>query len=162
MAISFRRFVVLEATAVAAMNAGINALYTWWLWRSRGALPLNGIGGIALDLASTPVWIALLSTLLGLATIRRKLSSGSVRRPRLQVPHVLRALPDAIVLRSIVLGAAAALTLGVPLLLALSASDAVSLSLAHAVLAKVALTIILSLAIVPIVIFTVPAEPNGS
>ena len=115
MAISFRRFVVLEATAVAAMNAVINALYTWWLWRSRGALPLNGIGGITLDLAFTPIWIALLSTLLGQAAIRRKLSSGGVHRPAFYIPHGLTMLPNAIGLRPIVLGPVAALTLGVPL-----------------------------------------------
>ncbi len=72
----FRSYVVKDALLIAAMNAAINAAYTWSLWRHATPLRLLGPEGIATDLATTPVVIALLSALLGTAVARRKLAGG--------------------------------------------------------------------------------------
>lgn len=158
MAIPFKKFVVAEALGIAAFNAGINASYTWWLWRSRDPLTLFGENAIALDLASTPVWIAVLSTLLGTVLIRQKLRDGRVVAPTMHAPAILDTLPCGIVLRAIVLGAVSAVVLGWPLWLMLQASAIGTLSLTAAVLVKVAITAPLSLLIVPLVILAALAD----
>lgn len=152
MPIAFGRFVVIQALGIAAMNTAINASYTWLLWRGRESLPLEGAGGIAFDLASTPVWIAVLSALLGTASIRAKLRDGRIGRPAMRPLPILGLLPRSVALRSVVLGAAAAIALALPLRWALQASGVEMLPLAVAILVKIAITAPLSLAIVPLVI----------
>jgi hypothetical protein len=49
MTIPFKKFVVIEAIGIAAFNAGINAFYTWYLWRSHDPLTLFGENAIAFD-----------------------------------------------------------------------------------------------------------------
>lgn len=162
MTIPFKTFVAVEAIGIAAMNAGINALYTWCLWRSRGPLPIQGVGGIAFDLASTPIWIAMLSTLLGTVMIRAKLRDGRVVVPAMRAPLVLDTLPAGVFARALVLGATAATVLGLPLWWALDASGFDEITLIAAVLTKVAITVPLSLAVVPLVILAGLADVQRS
>lgn len=158
MAIPFKKFVVIEAIGIAAFNAGINALYTWHLWRSHDPLTLFGENAVAFDLASTPVWIAVLSTLLGTAFIRQKLRDGRVVAPQMGAPLILGMLPSSIVLRALVLGAVGAVILSSPIWLMLQASTIDAISVAAAVLMKVAITVPLSLVIVPLVIHSALAD----
>lgn len=152
MSVSFNRFVVTQALGIAGMNAAINASYTWALWRGLQPLTLFGENAIAFDLASTPVWIAVLSTLLGTASIRTKLRDGRVALPTMRAPSVFQLLPDNIVLRSAVLGGLAAAFLGMLLHLVLQASAVDTLSLAAAIGLKVVITVGLSFLLVPLVI----------
>lgn len=158
MAISFNRFVVTQAIAIAAFNAGANASYTWWLWRSRDVLPLNGAGNISVDLATTPAVIAVLSALLGTVFIRQKLRDGRVVAPAIALPAAFSAAPYGLLQRAVVFGLAAAVTLGMPLWIMLQTSGIDTLPLADAVLAKVAITFVLSLLIVPLVILAALAD----
>lgn len=148
MPMSFARFVVAETIAVTALNAGMNAGYTSWLWRRPMPLPLDAI---ATDLAATPVFIAVLSTLLGTAATRRKLSGGRVAAPAaLSGERWLVRLPVGILARSALLGILSAVLLTVPLLAVLGGADIATLPLAAAVGAKVAITVLFSLLIVPL------------
>lgn len=153
MPTSFKRFVITEALGVAALNAGINAGYTSYLWRGLDPLTLFGANATGFDLAMTPIVIAVLSTMLGTSAIRQKLRDGRIEAPTIRVPASLASLPNGIVLRGLALGAVAAIALAMPLLLMLQASAMATLSLAAAVLMKVAITVPLSLLIVPVVIF---------
>lgn len=152
MAMSINRFVAREAVGIAAFNAGINTLYTWWLWRSLEPLTLFDEHAIGFDLASTPVWIAGLSTLLGTAAIRGKLRDGRVAMPYRRAPAMLDLLPSGIILRSLLLGALAAVVLAVPVRLILQLSAVETLSLPAAVLMKIAITVPMSLVTVPLVV----------
>ena len=152
MSMSFNQFVVRDAVGVALFNAGINAFYTWWLWRSLAPLTLFDDNPIGVDLASTPVWIAMLSTLFGTAAIRGKLRDGRVTAPGSSVHRIVDMVPNGILLRSLVLGAVAGGALGLPLLMILRASAVEAISLSAAILIKVAITVPMSLVIVPLVI----------
>lgn len=153
MPTSFKRFVITEALGVAALNAGINAGYTTYLWRKLDPLTLFGANAIGFDLATTPIVIAMLSTMLGTSAIRQKLRDGRVATPMIRVTAGLAGLPSGIVLRGLALGTVAAIALAMPLLLMLQASAIGTLSPFAAVMMKVAITVLLSLLIVPMVIF---------
>jgi hypothetical protein len=158
MPVPFHRFVAGQALGIAALNCAMNAGYTWALWRPDDALPLFGEGGVAFDLASTPVWIAVLSTLLGSAAVRRQLRSGQVTPPAASAPSILAGLPTSIALRAVALGAVAAISLMLPIWLLFQASGLETLSLQAAVLTKVALTAPLTVLIVPLVILAALAD----
>ena len=149
MTTTFRTFVAQQAIAIAAFNAVVNASYTSWLWSMRDSLPLGGGQGIGIDIAMTPVAIAVLSTLLGTSSIRQKLQDGRVEVPALPLPVALRAIPYGHIARALVLGFAAALLFTIPTWLMLQSSS-IELSLPSAVLAKVFLTVVMSVAIVPV------------
>lgn len=158
MTMSFRRYVTLDVIGIATLNAIINASYTAWLWRSAAPLPLHGTGGIALDLAGTPVWIAMLATLLGTGSVQRKLWEGRFREPQLGIPPVFRRLPANIALRAAVTGMVAAIMLALPLWMALYGSPVQTLSFGYAVGLKVALTAMFSACIVPFVVLAAVAD----
>lgn len=155
----FGSYVVKDALLIAALNAAINAAYTWYLWRHAEPLRLFGPGGIAVDLATTPVVIALLSALLGTAVARRKLGDGRVAvGPGTHAPGVLRLLPRGVIARSVTLAAAAVVLLALPLLGLLPSWGDGALTLGAAVGTKVAITVAMSLLIVPVVIWAALAD----
>ena len=158
MPTSFAKFVLVQACGIAAFNASINALYTWYLWRSRSLLTLFAENAIAFDLSSTPGWIAFLSTLLGTASIRRKLREGHVATPDMAVPGAFGVLPETIPARAAVAGLLSAVVLGLPVQSMLQASGLDAVALHEAVLLKVAITVPMSLAIVPLVILAALAD----
>lgn len=161
----FGSYVVKDALLIAALNAAINAAYTWYLWRHAEPLRLFGPGGIAVDLATTPVVIALLSTLLGTTVARRKLEDGRVAvRPGICAPSVLHRLPQSVIARSATLAAAAVVLLALPLLGLLPSWGDGAMTLGAAVGTKVAITVAMSLLIVPVVIWAALADaqhPRG-
>lgn len=149
MALIFSRFLVRETLAVAALNAA----YTGFLWRGPASLTLGGPAGIAGDLAATPIFIALLSTLLGTAAIRKKLASGAVAAPRrIWGAPVFAQLPRGILWRALVLAILAAIAFAGPLHATLASADTTSLSRGAGVSAKVAITLFFSLLLVPVAV----------
>ncbi len=155
---TFHRHVAVNASGIAALNATLNGLYTWLLWRSQGNLTLTGDAGIAFDLAGTPVWIAVLTTLMGTATIRGKLWEGRVASPSGAVPAAFSLLPFNIVGRATTLGAMAFVLLALPLWAALQAAGDGALTITFAVAAKIVLTLLLTFAIVPIVLLAAATD----
>jgi hypothetical protein len=151
MTTMFRTFVAQQAIAVAVFNAVINASYTSWLWSARDSLPLSGGQGIGIDIAMTPVVIAVLSTLLGTSSIRQKLRDGRVGVVELPLPLAWRSVPYGHISRALAFGFVAALLFAMPTWLILQSSS-IELSLQNAVLAKVFLTVVMSVVIVPVVI----------
>lgn len=159
MNVSFKTYVIREAILIAVLNASINGAYTWYLWRSLDLLTLFGENGVGLDLALTPVFIGVLSTLLGTHLIRQKIGDGRVVVGRHTRAHpVLHLLPQGILARSLLMGLACGLLLGVPLWLGLQASSLGSMSHLAAYGAKVTITVALSLVIVPMVVFCALAD----
>lgn len=154
---TYTRFVIKEAALIAAFNAGVNALYTWWLWRLLDPLTLFAENGVGLDLATTPVFIGFVSTLLGTASLRRRLADGRVAAGT-RAPPALRLLPRSIAARSAVMAVGCGLALGSPLWTVLQLDANAALTLAEAIGTKVAITIALSLVIVPVVIATALAD----
>jgi hypothetical protein len=152
MTMSFRRYVAIDAIALAALNASMNGAYTWLLWHARSDLTLNGEGGIAVDLAGTPVWIAVLATLLGTSAVRRKLWEGRVATPREAVPTIFSLLPFNVAGRAAAMSTFATIIFALPLWSALHTAHSGNLSIEFAVIAKVTITIVLTLVIVPLVI----------
>lgn len=159
MSLSFDRFLISQTLGVAMLNAVLNAAYTTWLWRGPQQLFLYGPEGIGTDLVLTPVFIGLLSTLLGTAAIRRKIASGAVARPR-SVPgaSLLSLLPRSIFGRSAIFAIVCAMAFTMPMYLAMSQMDIGMLTLAEAVGAKVAITLVFSFLIVPIAVLAAGAD----
>lgn len=158
----FRTYLVREAILIAAFNASVNAGYTWWLWRSTEPLRLVGPKGIGTDLATTPVVIAVLSTLIGTAIVRRKIMDGRILvEPGLRPHPPLLRLPRSIPLRAAAAAALAALLLSLPLLGLLPLLGDGVLTLGGAVGTKVAITVALSLLIVPALTLAALADVQG-
>ena len=150
---TFTRFLVIESLGIAALNAGMNAAYTSYLWAGRSTLPLGGSAGIGTDLATTPIAIAFLSILLGTAAIRKKLADGRVTAPaRLSGATFFRHLPHGILARSATMATFAALLLAAPLYTAMMLYDVGGVSLGQGVSVKVLITIVYSLLLVPLAI----------
>ncbi len=152
MTMSFRRYITLDIVAIATMNSFVNAGYVWWLWRSSTKITLSGSDGIAYDLAGTPIWIAVLATLLGTGSVRRKLWEGKFHKPGFGLPAILQRLPVNIAARAAIMGLTAAVFVALPLWSLLQIVPVDLLALQHAVAAKGALTTLFSAAIVPVVV----------
>jgi hypothetical protein len=160
---SFERFLLKETLAVTALNAGINAAYTSWLWQKLSPLSVAGPTGIAIDLATTPVFIGFLSTLLGTTAIRKKLAAGAVAPPRRFLGDpVLRLLPMGIFWRAAVLATLCAIVFAMPLQLAIVATGITGVSLGEGVAAKVAITVLFSFAIVPIAVLAAGTDRRSN
>lgn len=101
---------------------------------------------------SSPIFIGVLSTVGGLAGIRRKMSEGRIDAVDLRAPAVLALLPSDILSRAAVIGLACAVLLAAPLWGVLTLHGEASLTLGHAVALKVATTALLSLVIVPVIV----------
>ena len=155
MSTPFMHFLARNALGLAAFNAAMNAAYTAYTWRGQELLFLFDHRAVALDLANTPVVIALLCTLMGTAAVRRKLADGRIDTADAPAPGPLHALlqrlPRRIVTRSLVLALLAAVGLALPIWLALDLSGAIALPVGQAVFLKVAITIAMTLCIAPIV-----------
>lgn len=153
MPISYFRFAAREAVTIAVLNAGINASYTAFLWRSLDPLTPFGANGIAADLATTPMFIGFLSTIFGTAAIRKELLGGNVTvGDGDRASALFQLLPSAILARAAVLAIACGVFLAAPLWSLLLVLGDVTLTLGQAVGAKVAITVLLSLVIVPVIV----------
>lgn len=163
MAGSFKTYVIREAVLITAFNASINAAYTWWLWSSLDPVPLMGQGGIALDLAITPVVIAVLSTLIGTGLARRKLAQGQVRAaPGTHAHPLLHRLPRGVVARTVLAAGLTGLLLALPLGLLLPLGGDGLLTPFEASGTKVLITVALSLLLVPLVPMAALADVHRS
>lgn len=151
MPVSFKTYLLREAILIATMNAAINAAYTWWLWRKLDPVPLAGKGGVALDLALTPVVIASLSVLIGTGMARRKLASGRVAAAGSRSHPVFRRLPQALAARAAVAAGLTGILLALPLWFLLPLAGDGLLTRFAASGTKVVITLALSLLIVPVV-----------
>jgi hypothetical protein len=148
MSSNFERFLARETIASAALNAGMNAALATWQWANAG--PLSA-AAIALDLTTTPIFIAFLSTLFGTTGARRKLKASRMALPSwLPGSTFFAALPVGVVARSLVLAAIAALVCAWPLFALVGTAGSDALTLGQGVAAKVATTIVFSLMIVPV------------
>lgn len=154
MTTPFQSFVLTQALGLAALNAAMNGAYTWFLWRAEPQLALFGEGGVAFDLASTPVWIAALSTLFGVASIRKSLREGRVALPDRSLRALAPRLPQNILARAGVMAVLAALAFALPIAMMLQSSGADTIASEWAIGLKFALTVPLTLAIVPVVILS--------
>lgn len=166
---TFRNYLLAQALGVAAFNTAVNAGYAWFLWGGRehlstgtaSHLPLDMIGT---DLAMTPIWIGLLSVLLGTPFIRKAFADGTVLRATGVRPHrALRRLPRSIPVRAVVVAILCALALAIPLSLLLPAFGDGTLSSSGAVGTKIIITVVSSLVIVPFVVYSAArdAVPGG-
>ena len=146
-------FIVKDTIGIAAFNAGANAFYTWLMWRSWGQLTLLGSNAVGIDLSLTPLVIAFLSTLLGTAQLRKRLSAAGVGNfgPEAAIA-LMRYVPSNIFARAIAFGLLAGLLLGLPVFVPIYAHSDLTLSLSQAVVAKIVITIVDSSVIVPVVI----------
>jgi hypothetical protein len=155
---TFQTFVLAQATGVAAFNAFCNGAYTWFLWRTQPELPIFGAGGVGIDLASTPMWIAALSTLLGAPSVRKALRAGRVSLPSPGWRRVMPSLPSGLGARALVLALAAGAVFSAPTAMLLHISGLGPVPPESAVFLKVALTVPLSLIIVPLVVLSAVAD----
>ena len=95
----WKTYLIAQALGVAAFNTLCNAAYTAFLWRSEPVLSLDRIGA---DLAMTPVWIGLLSVLLGTPFVRMALADGRMIREAKLRPHPLATiLPRNLLVRAV-------------------------------------------------------------
>ncbi len=160
---TWKTYLIAQALGVAAFNTLCNAAYTAWLWRGESELTLDRIGA---DLAMTPIWIGLLSVLLGTPFIRKALADGRMIREAKLRPHPLATfLPRNLAVRAVAVACLCGVVLALPLMLALPMLGDGLLSPGAAIASKVIITVAFSLVIVPLVahatLADVPAAQGG-
>jgi hypothetical protein len=123
------------------------------LWRSLNPITLFGENGIEGDLAMTPLFIGLLSTLFGTYGLRRKFEDGRAAvASAIRMPGMMRLLPMNVPVRAAMIGLLCEAVLGLPVSLLLRSAQFGVMSLAEACSAKATITVLLSFVIVPITI----------
>ncbi|MCA0278677.1 MAG: hypothetical protein LCH86_22005 [Proteobacteria bacterium] len=153
---TWKTYLIAQALGVAAFNALCNAAYTAYLWRAEPVLPLDLIGA---DLAMTPIWIGLLSVLLGTPFIRKALADGRMMRDAgLRAPPLATLLPRNLVVRAIAAASLCAAMFALPLALVLPWLGDGLLTQVTAIGSKVIITIVSSLIIVPLVAYATIAD----
>jgi hypothetical protein len=151
----WKTYLIAQALGVAAFNAACNAGYTAYLWQAP-VLPLERIGA---DLAMTPIWIGLLSVLLGTPFVRKALADGRMMQEAgLRAPRLAMMLPRNLVLRAITAAALCATIFSLPLALLLPWLGDGLLTQADAIGSKVIITIAFSLILVPLVAYATIAD----
>lgn len=142
-------FLMAQAFGVAAFNTLCNAAYTAWLWRAEQVLSLDRIGA---DLAMTPIWIGLLSVLLGTPFVRKALADGRMIREAKLRPHPLATrLPRNLVVRAVAVAALCGAILALPLAFVLPLLGDGWLTPGAAIGSKAVITLAFSLVVVPLV-----------
>lgn len=153
---TWNNYLITQALGMAAFNATCNAAYTWYIWRSEDVLQYDVIGT---DLALTPIWIGLLSVLLGTPFIRQALADGRMmREARIRAPRFARLVPRLLLLRGVSAAALCAILFALPLALSLPLMGDGAFTLADAIGAKVIITIAFSLIIVPLVVLATTSD----
>jgi hypothetical protein len=153
---NWKTYLIAQTLGVAAFNALCNATYTAYLWWAKPALLLELIGS---DLAMTPIWIGLLSVLMGTPFIRQALADGRMMNAAGLHPHPLaRRLPRHLLGRAIVMAALCAAVFALPLTIILPWLGDGVLTLEHAIGSKVLITVVFSLIIVPLVAYATIAD----
>lgn len=153
---TFRNYLIANAIGVALLNVTINGGYTWFLWSNEENLELQNIGT---DIAMTPIWIGLLSVLLGTVFIRKALSDGTMLRDAgIKPPSIFQRLPRSILKRSVVVAALCALVFAFPLTRILPLIGDGMLTPTDAIGTKVIVTIVFSLLIVPLIVYATTAD----
>lgn len=149
-------YLIVQALGVAGFNTLCNASYTAWIWRDEPVLSLERIGS---DLAMTPIWIGLLSVLLGTPFIRKSLADGRMISEAKLRPHPLATmLPRNLLIRAAGIAALCGMLLALPLALALPQFGDGLLTQFEAIGSKVIITIAFSLLIVPLVAYATIAD----
>ena len=153
---TFRSYVIANAIGVALLNTAINGGYTWFLWNDKTQLPLSAIGA---DIAMTPIWVGLLSVLLGTYFIRKAFADRTMlRKAGIKPAAVFRKLPRSIIMRATVVAILCAVVFAIPLSQLLPLFGDGILTPTHAVGAKVIVTIAFSLLIVPLIVYATTAD----
>lgn len=153
---TFRSYLIANAIGVALLNTTINGGYTWFLWGKEGSLELQNIGA---DIAMTPIWIGLLSVLLGTVFIRKAFADGTMLRDAgIKPPSIFRRLPRSILKRSVVVAAFCAVVFALPLSFLLPLTGDGMLTPTDAIGTKVIVTIAFSLLIVPLIVYATTAD----
>lgn len=157
---TWKTYLMAQALGVAAFNTLCNAAYTYWLWRGEPVLSLDQIGA---DLAMTPLWIGLLSVLLGTASIRNALANGRmIRESKLSAHPLATRLPRNLLVRAVVVAALCAATLALPLTLVLPMLGDGLLTPGTAIGSKAVITVAFSLIIVPLIAYATIADMSAA
>ncbi|CAH1689167.1 conserved membrane hypothetical protein [Hyphomicrobiales bacterium] len=153
---NWKTYLIAQALGVAAFNTLCNAAYTVYLWRGEAVLSLDRIGA---DLAMTPIWIGLLSVLLGTPFTRKALADGRmIREAKLRAHPLAIRLPRNLAVRAIAFAALCARILAIPLALVLPMLGDGLLTPGAAIGSKAILTIAFSLIIVPLAAYATIAD----
>jgi hypothetical protein len=153
---TWKAYLVAQSLGVAAFNTLCNVAYTSFLWRDDPVLSLDRIGA---DLAMTPIWIGLLSVLLGTPFVRKALADGRMINEARLRPHPLATmLPRNLFVRAIAIAAICALTLALPLALLLPMLGDGLVTQGGAIGSKAMITTAFSLIIVPLVAYATIAD----
>lgn len=148
---SWRTYILSQALGTAGFNALCNAALAAFLWHGESTLSYDAIG---VDLATTPIWIGLLTVLLGTPFIRKALADGRMLREAGIRPHAaLYHLPRNVLLRDAVAAGLCGLFFALPLSLVLPLLGDGILTGAEAIGSKVIITLAFSLLIVPLVVY---------
>ncbi|MEJ6396141.1 hypothetical protein V8J82_22995 [Gymnodinialimonas sp. 2305UL16-5] len=153
---TFRTFLLAQAFGIAAFNVAINSAYTSYLW---GAEQQLALGEVSADLAMTPIWIGLLSVLLGTFFIRKAFADGTMLRDAGITSHpVFSRLPRNVLPRSVVVAVLCAIAFALPLFLALPLIGDGVLTPVNAIGTKAIITLLFSLLIVPLIVYATTAD----
>lgn len=154
MSPALRHYLLTEhVIGSAIVNFLLNALIAWLSFRHVEAVPLWGTQSIGGDLVGTTIVLPLLTCLIVTRIVRWHLRAGKIDQAELSRdwPGFLRALPDSILARGLVLAALTTM-IAVPLILAtLYAGNIESLELRSFVLFKATYAAVLAMMVQPLV-----------
>lgn len=149
---TWKMYLITQTLGVATFNALCNAIYVTYLWSPFRVLSIELI---VADLAMTPIWIGLLSVLLGTPFIKKALADGKIMNSaRLDAHPLAKRLPRHLLSRAFVTAALCAVIFALPLTLILPWLGDGVLTQSHAIGSKVIITVVFSLIIVPLVTYS--------
>lgn len=162
-----RRFLLIEQGAGAGVvNFVLNGLVAWACYRTLSSVPFFGSQGVVGDTVATSVILPVITCLISVPTIRRRLANGSLE-PIWWTPSgryyamIYRSLENTLA-RGLVLGVASVVCAAIPVLVVMWAVPVPALSLREFLLFKATYAAVLGAVVTPIAAALVLATPAGT
>lgn len=105
------KYLIRQAIIGAAVNLVLNAAIGWAAYRSLGRIPFSGSPSISGDLVATAFLLPLIVCLIVTPLVRAEVRNGRITPVERSQGLLSRLLPRGIIVRGIVLGLLAAVTL---------------------------------------------------
>lgn len=156
------RYLTSQAIVGAAVNLVLNGAIGWVAYRSLARIPFSGSPSISGDLVATAFLLPLLVCLIVTPLVRAESRNGKIEPAKPSQGLLSRVLPNGLVLRGIVLGLLASVTIAPLMTLALQALGVREMSFWQFVSFKAAFGGALATLITPVVALRALMDPGAA